>query len=441
MKKIFIIDTNILLDDPNVIETLRNHEENIIVVPYSVICEMDRLKSNINKSHLVSIAMDKIINDNKIIIVRREDFKYSKDICRDETIIDDVSYFLKFISKYITSDYLLNQCIFVSNDKILRYRVQIELNLTVQEYKGSQPFQSDAEIYTGYIRKDDEVVKNCFILNDNKIWWEKTESFIDENEIWKIKPKTIYQNMLMQLLLDDDIKVVSVNSQAGFGKTLLALAAAIQLTQQKNFQIKKEETIITEDGEEIVVDKPKKRGRKKKNEHEPKPSQIYKKIFVVRPTTIIGEELGFLPGDLSEKIDPYFRPIKDLIIKLHENRPCNRLFIDGDPKKGFDRNVIEFLPVTYIRGMNLDNCIVVGDEIQNLSRSECKSLLSRMGENVRCFITGDIHQVDSKYLNSSNNGLNWIVRKFKGQPEYGHITLKGPKSRGPIADLVIKTNL
>ena len=112
--------------------------------------------------------------------------------------------------------------------------------------------------------------------------------------------------------------------------------------------------------------KPKKRGRKKKSEKlaEERSQHRYRKIFIIRPTTIIGEELGFLPGDLEEKIEPYFRPIRDLIIKLHEIRPCNRIFIDGDPKKGIDRDYLEFLPITYLRGMNLENAIVIIDEAQ-----------------------------------------------------------------------------
>ena len=171
-------------------------------------------------------------------------------------------------------------------------------------------------------------------------------------------------------------------------KTFLALAAALQLVFQKD----KKHTL--EDIENMIheEEKPKKRGRKKKNpkqEFEVVEPKGFKKIFVVRPTTIVGEELGFLPGDLDEKIDPYFRPIKDLLIKLHEIRPCNRIFIDGDPRKGFDRKYIEFLPITYLRGMNLENAIVIVDECQNLSRLECRTLLSRMGEGVRCFLTGD----------------------------------------------------
>lgn len=167
-------------------------------------------------------------------------------------------------------------------------------------------------------------------------------------------------------------------------KTFLTLAAALQLV----FQKEKKDPLPAAESEEP---KPKKRGRKKKSEKlaEERSQHRYRKIFIIRPTTIIGEELGFLPGDLEEKIEPYFRPIRDLIMKLHEIRPCNRIFTDGDPKKGIDRDYLEFLPITYLRGMNLENAIVIIDEAQNLSRLEMRTVLSRMGENVRCILTGD----------------------------------------------------
>jgi predicted ribonuclease YlaK len=101
----------------------------------------------------------------------------------------------------------------------------------------------------------------------------------------------------------------------------------------------------------------------------------------------------------------------------------------------------EILPLAYIRGMNIENAVVIIDEMQNMSRAECRALLSRLGEGVKCICLGDIHQVDNPYLNQENNGLNWIVKKFKGSNIYSHLVLKGDKSRGPITDLVINSGL
>ena len=112
---------------------------------------------------------------------------------------------------------------------------------------------------------------------------------------------------------------------------------------------------------------------------------------------------------------------------------------DVPPKYNAKR--FELLPLAYIRGMNIENAVVIIDEMQNMSRSECRSLLSRMGEGVKCICLGDIHQVDNPYLNRDNNGMNWVVNKFKGSKIYAHLVLKGDKSRGPITDLVIRSGL
>lgn len=298
--------------------------------------------------------MDRLLSEDcPAKLYRRTDFNYTSNNSSDETILDDIRDYLKKNSG--------SKPIFISNDRIFRFRAKEELEIECQDYRDSKPFLSDTEIYTGVIQDGEEFVKNCFFWREGKLFSEKENKMIDyENEIWKVRPRTVYQNMLMELFLDEDIDVVTVQSAAGYGKTFLALAAALQLT----FQKQREQQVVSDCGS--TEDQPKKkRGRKKKPRdedgniiHFPK----HKKIFVVRPTITIGEELGFLPGDLAEKIDPYFRPIKDLLIKLHELRPCNRLFVDGDPKKGFEQRSIEFLPINYLRGMNIENAYVVVDE-------------------------------------------------------------------------------
>ena len=428
MKKTFILDTNVLLEDIASIEKLWDNGENEVIIPYSCILELDRLKTNPSKSYLVSAAVDGIKN-SKASIYKRSDFKYTNENCSDTSIINDAISYISILHPEFP--------IFVTNDKILRIRIEVEIGIETQEYKDSKPFLSDTELYTGVMPDGEMPVRNSFFWQEGRLYWEKGTKLIDyENELWKIAPRTVYQNMLMELLLDEEISVVSVQSAPGYGKTFLTLAAALQLVFQKE---KKQE----QPADPNEPPKPKKRGRKKKSEklEEERSQHKYRKVFIIRPTTILGEELGFLPGDLEEKIDPYFRPIRDLLFKLHEIRPCNRIFIDGDPKKGIDKDYLEFLPITYLRGMNIEDSVVIIDEAQNLSRLEMRTVLSRMGNNVRVFLTGDTSQVDNRFLNASNNGLNWVLRMFKDQKNYAHITLKGPKSRGPIADLVIKTGL
>ncbi len=164
----------------------------------------------------------------------------------------------------------------------------------------------------------------------------------------------------------------------------------------------------------------------------------YRKIYLVKPVIEIGAKLGYL----EEKMAPYVRYIGDLLMKLHDLRPANRIFADSEGGNfRYNPKRFEILPIAFIRGMNLENAVVIIDEMQNLSRAETRALLTRMGENVKCICLGDTRQVDNPYLNESNNGLNWTVKMLKGLPGYGHIVLKGERSRGPITDMVIRTGL
>ena len=129
-------------------------------------------------------------------------------------------------------------------------------------------------------------------------------------------------------------------------------------------------------------------------------------------------------------------------VKSRDLRNVNRIWEDStDNHLDLNTKVVEMLPINFLRGMNVENAIVLIDEVQNLSRDELRTVLSRMGENVKVICTGDVRQIDNIHLNQDNNGLNWMVRLFKGQNNYGHIVLGGNRSRGPIADMVRETKL
>jgi PhoH-like ATPase len=221
--------------------------------------------------------------------------------------------------------------------------------------------------------------------------------------LWNVKPRTVYQNLAMELMQAPHVDMVTIQSEAGFGKTFLALAAAFYMVLEK---------------------------------------RLYDKIYVVKPTIELGAKMGYLPGDIEEKMEPFVKYIHDLAMKLHTLRPANKLFLNpGQDYLKYNPKKFEILPLAYIRGMNVENSFVIIDEAQNLSRAEMRALLTRMGEDVKCVCLGDTSQVDNPYLNEQNNGLNWVVRKFKGYENYAHMVLKGEKSRGPITDLVLKSKL
>lgn len=159
------------------------------------------------------------------------------------------------------------------------------------------------------------------------------------------------------------------------------------------------------------------------------------------PNSFMWEEQGkpVFFGVNGEKVIDYQH-------KVLEHYPQKRVSESGsgandEQTPHYNHKRFKLLPLTYIRGMNIESSVVIIDEMQNMSREECRAIRSRMGEGVKCICMGNIHQVDNPYLNTENNGLNWIVNKFKGSKIYAHLMLKGEKSRGPITDLVIKSGL
>jgi PhoH-like ATPase len=170
--------------------------------------------------------------------------------------------------------------------------------------------------------------------------------------------------------MDDDILVTNVSGSAGSGKSLLACAVALH----KVLQEKK-----------------------------------YKKIYVVTSNVEATEELGYRPGDVSEKFRPLIMHMEKLFIKLHNIRPANKIFIninENEYSSIFNPKFIEFIPLNFLRGETLEDCVIIADELQNMNKIEVKTLMTRCGENVKFLATGDPGQVDCKYLNKENNGMN-----------------------------------
>jgi PhoH-like ATPase len=393
--KNYVVDTNVLLDDPKALFKLRNGNENKIFIPFHVLLELDKFKKDPRLGHIVA----KVIH---YLSEHRHDFH----ILQTGNVAPS---FRRQVDGHILSEIQasgLTKPILVTNDKILQLQASLQ-GILSENYKDSVPFKSEAEYVTGFVDERQDAFANCFMWNDNGkpvFFSNRGEKVVDyQHKIWNITPRSVYQNLALELMGDDSIKIVSMQSEAGYGKSFIALAAALYLVLEK---------------------------------------KRYEKVYVVKPMIEIGQKMGYLPGSVEDKMGPYSRSILDLLLKLHKLRPANRIFID--PKQNPPQlNPIRFemLPLTYIRGMNIENAVVIIDEIQNMSRSECRALLSRMGERVKCCCLGDTRQVDHPYLNAENNGLNWIVNKFKGHRIYAHLVLKGEKSRGPITDLVIKSGL
>jgi len=394
-KKQYIIDTNVLLEDPDSLIKLRNGNENTVYIPYHVLLELDKFKKNSKLSHIVARVIQYLLeNPDQYQILNSAEIapQYAKHV--DHHILDEIQ------------QSSLKQPILVTNDKIFQLQARLR-GIQSEIYKESVPFKSEAEYFTGFVSSRQQAIPNAFMWNEQGkpvFFGTHGEKVIDyQHRIWKVIPRNVFQNLALELMTNPDIHIVSIQSEAGYGKSFLALATALYLVLEK---------------------------------------KSHEKIYVVKPMIEIGQKLGYLPGRVEEKMEPYTRYIADLIVKLHRLRAANKIF-SGDESypPQFNSKIFEILPLAYIRGMNIENAVVIIDEMQNMSRAECRALLSRLGEGVKCFCLGDIHQVDNPYLNQENNGLNWTVKKFKGSSIYSHIVLKGDKSRGPITDLVINSGL
>lgn len=395
MNKHYVIDTNVLVDDPSCLIKLRNGSENEIYIPYTVILELDKLKDDKRLSYMVSKSIDEL-----------KKYEWVKFLSpyKEERGNGD----LHIINEIKNST--IEHPIVITNDKLFRIVCEYH-KIQSEEYMDSLPYESESQIYTGFVDENEiEKPYNSFMWCDGKVYRNLPDSkkilINHEHQIWEVKPRNIYQNLALELLNDDQVHLVSMQSKAGYGKSYLSLAVALY----KVFQEKK-----------------------------------YNHIYLFKPTIEIGDSLGFLPGNIKEKIDPYIDYLITLIHKLHKLRksPNGKIF-QGDTtsdKLVLNPEIFKIFPIQYIRGMNIDNSFVIVDECQNLSRTEVRSLLTRMGNNVKCVCLGDVEQIDNRYLNIYNNGLNWIVKTCKGEPSYGHIVLKGDKSRGPICDMIIRNHL
>jgi PhoH-like ATPase len=207
--------------------------------------------------------------------------------------------------------------------------------------------------------------------------------------VWGIRPRNKEQHCALDLLLADDVKLVTLIGKAGTGKTMLALAAGLQKVVEE---------------------------------------QIYSKLLVSRPIFPLGRDVGYLPGDIEEKLNPWMQPIYDNIEFLMGLSKAERKS-GRSHQELIDMGYIEIEPLTYIRGRSIPNQYIIVDEAQNLTPHEVKTIITRVGEATKVVLTGDPYQIDNPYVDATSNGLTTVVEKFKGENVAGHVTLsKGERS-------------
>jgi len=388
MQKSYSLDTNVLLEREDSVEVLRNGNENQINIPITVINELDGLLKNNKKRH-------NVIKVVKNILENKENINFTGN---SDEIINNDDKILKTVQ---------DNDILVTNDLILQLKAHI-CGIESEEFKASLPFQSESEKYTGFINwyGGDKFINNCFYFKDGKIFFNEQgkEKCLDFNhEAWKVEPKDIYQNAALELLTNKNIPLVSLQSKAGTGKSFLSLASALYMTFQQ---------------------------------------KVYDKVVIVKSASESTESLGYLPGDVNEKMQPHWRPLYKLLLKLHDIRECNKIWEDpNNSKSDFNPRHLEFIPINFLRSDNIDNSFVIISEAQNITRDEMRTILTRMGENCKVVIEGDTSQVDNPACNPENNGLNWVVKLFKNDKRYGHLKMQCKRTRGEICDMVTSYGL
>ncbi|MFV0506110.1 MAG: PhoH family protein [Bacteroidales bacterium] len=427
MKKTFVLDTNVLLHD---YECLSKFEDNDVVIPICVLEELDnfkkgqdllnfqarhfvrvleeligddlfgggvslgegkgKLKVEINtpKSELITNAFKENTADHKILATAESLLKSNVDSVI--LVTKDINLRLKAKALGIPSqDYKNDKVKDISVLEKPFLEISVDDNSLIEELYDKHEIPADKMFYEDGFESNQFVVLNG--QSDALGIYNKSENVIklvETHTAYGIKPRNAEQKFCLDVLLNPDIKLVSISGKAGTGKTLLSLAAAM-------------------------------------SQHE-----RYDQILLARPTMALSnKDLGFLPGNIKEKMDPYIQPLFDNlgVIKKNFNLKSQE-YAKIQELQDDDRLVIT--PLAYIRGRSLSNVYFIVDEAQNLSPHEVKTIITRAGENAKIVFTGDIHQIDSPYLDMESNGLSYLAERMKGQELFAHVNLiKGERSK------------
>ncbi|MDA8098793.1 MAG: PhoH family protein [Nitrospiraceae bacterium] len=430
MKKIFVLDTNVLLHDPRAIFSF---EDNDVIIPIAVIEELDRFKKGIDEMGRNARQVSRILDEF------RTKGKLSQGVQLDKggTLRVELNHVspqhlpMELVASKGDNRILataLNLChshkeipvVLVTKDTNLRIKADA-VGLTAEDYETDTITLDELYSGEGEITVVPEQIEqfyaageltppsgsvlfpNQFILIKNNAnpsqtalsRYSRTKQALlplmaPKHGVWGISSRNKQQQFALDLLLNDDIRLVSLVGKAGTGKTLLALAAGLEKTIE---------------------------------------SRAFARLVVSRPVFPLGKDIGFLPGDIEEKLKPWMQPIRDNLDFLMGASNVTRGKGRKDLQSLFDLGMIEVEPLTYIRGRSMPNQYLIVDEAQNLTPHEIKTIITRAGEGTKIVLTGDPYQIDNPYIDSSSNGLTFVVERFKEESIAGHITLvKGERS-------------
>lgn len=433
-KKLFVLDTNVLLHDSSCIYMFDEHD---IAIPITVLEELDQFKKGNNTLNyharevlrsLDNLSEDTLFNGGitidkgkgKLSIVLERSFH--KDLIENFSPGKPDHHILN-VAYTLSREQTSRQVILVSKDVNLRMKAKAagllaedyttdhvkDLSVLYKGYRteGSVSEEALIKLYTPpeIINALEVTTSDPFQPNEYMILRNNSRSAlgmfdasantihrVDKTAAYGITPRNAEQTFALNALMNDDIKLVTVSGKAGTGKTLLALAAALE---------------------------------KRRN---------YRQIFLARPIIpLSNKDIGFLPGDIQSKLNPYMQPLFDNLGVIQNQYPEN------DPKHKkikelLDEQKLLIEALSYIRGRSLVKIYFIVDEAQNLTPHEIKTIITRAGEGTKMVFTGDIFQIDHPYLDSQSNGLSYLIEKMQGQKIYAHVNLeKGERSE--LADI------
>jgi PhoH-like ATPase len=416
--KTFVLDTNILLYDP---ESIESFEDNDIVIILSVLGQIDDFKNAPGElganAREVARKLDKLCQENSLFkgvkmpgggTLKVHSYHKVPLTINHE---NEVDHKILCEAKHLKDEGV--DARIVTQDIVLRVKAS-GLDIPAEDYKKSKV---KAEKYSGIrvvntVKSQTDELAGGSVIIDEKLSPNEYVNLLSEDDgktsvlgrhtkngnivlvkdhhpILNIRPKNIEQTFALDALLDDDIKLVTLQGKAGTGKTLLTVAAAIYQLQ----------------------------------------NDMFSRIVVTRPVIPVGKDIGYLPGDMNEKMQPWMKPIYDSIDMIRENDRKGKkteLPINFDN----DSEMIQIAPLAYLRGRSIPHSFMIIDESQNLTPLEIKTLVTRCGEGTKMVFTGDIDQIDNPLLNAKSNGLSHLISKFKGHPLHAHVELvKGVRSK------------
>jgi PhoH-like ATPase len=429
-RKNFVLDTTVLFYDA---QALFKFEDNNVYIPIAVIEDIDHFKKDVSETgrnarqaaryldalrRKASVAKGIPLDNGGTLFVRTGSvamLQRMPETLREKERGNKILALALDVKEHAQG----MPTIFVSKDINLRIKADA-LGLDVEDYESDKV--DIEELYSGYrelvvepsiiqtlrergyVAFDDHLLPNQYVkietggegaLRDLARFDAEKKALVrlmSENikEAWRVVPHNREQFFALDALLNDSIQLVTLVGKAGTGKTLLAIAASLFKTVDEN---------------------------------------VYNRVLVSRPTLPMGKDIGYLPGTIEEKLTPWMYPIADNVELIMRNDGRNRGHTRGF-KELVDMGILVIEPLTYIRGRSIHQQFVIIDEAQNLTPHEIKTIITRVGDASKIVVTGDPYQIDNPYVDSSSNGLTYLVERFKEQPIAAHITLtKGERSK------------